>query len=390
MSKYSVKLTPEQRTMLEEKVKKGEAPAREIMHAHILLKTDSGKQGPRWSSQRIQEALEVGSTVIKTVRKRFIENGIKDALERKKQPARPKKRKINGEQEAHIIATLCTEEPEGRTTWSLRALTDRIIELEIVETVSHETVRTVLRKNELKPWQTKRWCIGPKNKDSSYVFHMEDVLDVYMQPYDEKRPQVCLDEGSIQFLKDLEEPLEMKQGKIRKEDYHYEHEGYCNIFLACEPLSGKRFVHVTERRTKIDFAHFLRHIVEVEYARAEKIILVMDNLNTHILGALYDAFPAEEAKRIWKRVEIHYTPTHASWLNMAEIELSVVGRQALTERLRNIALVRQRVDDWQAKRNKQKSAINWRFSAEDARIKLKRLYPVTEDDCSGEHGRNEV
>jgi transposase len=146
MSKYSVKLNPGQRKMLEEIVKKGEAPARKIMHANILLKTDSGEQGPRWTMQKIQEAFPVGSTTVKEVRKRFVENGIEDALNRRGQPERPEKRKIQGVQEAHVIAVLCTEKPEGQEKWTLRALTDRIIELEIVEKVSHETVRTVLKK----------------------------------------------------------------------------------------------------------------------------------------------------------------------------------------------------------------------------------------------------
>ena len=146
MSKYSVKLNPGQRKMLEEIVKKGEAPARKIMHANILLKTDSGEQGPRWTMQKIQEAFTVGSTTVKEVRKRFVENGIEDALNRRGQPERPEKRKIQGVQEAHVIAVLCTEKPEGQEKWTLRALTDRIIELEIVEKVSHETVRTVLKK----------------------------------------------------------------------------------------------------------------------------------------------------------------------------------------------------------------------------------------------------
>jgi hypothetical protein len=209
---------------------------------------------------------------------------------------------------------------------------------------------------------------------------MEDVLDVYVQPYNPKRPQVCFDEGSVQFKKELIEPLEMKPKQAKKIDYHYKRDGYCSIFLMCEPLAGKRVVEVKERRTKKDFAHFMKQIVDEVYPEAEKVVMVMDNLSTHTLGALYYEFPAEEAKRIWKKIEIHYTPLHGSWLNMAEIELSVVGRQALHERLENMEKVQEKVAAWQAKRNAQQPTIDWRFTAEDARIKLKRLYPSLKEE----------
>jgi hypothetical protein len=208
---------------------------------------------------------------------------------------------------------------------------------------------------------------------------MEDVLDVYVQPYDEKRPQVCLDEGSCQFTKDIIPALEMEPGKVKKEDYQYKREGYCSIFMACEPLTGKRVVEITKRRTKVEFSHFIKRLVDDEYPKAEKIVLVMDNLNTHIMGALYEVFPAKEAMRLWKKLEIHHTPKHGSWLNMAEIELSVLGRQVLHERLGTMEIVEQKVAAWQAKRNKQENKISWRFTTDDARIKLERLYPVIEE-----------
>jgi transposase len=378
MSKYSVKLSREQRTMLEGIVKKGESTARKIVRANILLKTDIGEYGARWSTTHIREAFDVGLTLITKVRKLFVEKGLEDALYRKPQPRRPSKLKINGRQEALIIAVLCTERPEGQERWTLRALTDRIIELEIVEGVSYETVRTVLTKNELKPWQKKQWCVGP-TKDSEYVHHLEDILEVYIQAYNKKRPQVCLDEGSVQCLKDKIPALAMKPGQVKKEDYQYTHDGYCNIFMACEPLTGKRFTEVTKRRTKVDFAHFLRQLVDNEYPDAEKIVVVMDNLNTHRPASLYEAFSPAEAMRIWKKLEIHYTPKHGSWLNMAEIELSVLGRQVLHERLESMEIVKQRVAAWQAKRNAQQAKIHWRFTTDDARIKLERLYPTIKE-----------
>lgn len=383
MSKYSVKLNREQRKQLDELVSQGEAPARTIQHAHILLKSDKGEWGPRWSDQQIQEAFQVGETQIKRVRQRFVVSGLADALHRRKQPGRPHKQKIDGEQEAQIIAMMCTERPEGRDSWTLRAIAARSVELEIISNVSYETVRTVLKKNKLKPWLKKQWCIGP-TKDGKYVYHMEDVLDVYTRPYNPKQPQVCVDEGSVQLVKDLREALPMKPDHIKKVDYEYEREGFCSLFLACEPLKGKTVIQVRERRTKQDFARFIKFLVDEVYPEAEKIVLVMDNLNTHTPGSFYEVFPPEEAMRLWKKLEIHYTPLHGSWLNMAEIELSVLGRQALSERLPTVPQVQACVDAWQAQREAHPVRINWRFTAQDARIKLKRLYPSLEAVSSGE------
>jgi transposase len=379
MSQYSVRLNQEQRKGLEHLVKSGVAPARKIMHAQILLKVDQGWQGPHWSVKQVQEAFTVSDTLIRKVKKRFVEEGLEAALNRKKQPERPEKRKINGRQEARIIATICTERPEGQERWTIRALTTRIIELEIVEEVGRETVRAVLHKNKLKPWLQKEWCIGPVG-DGEYVYHMEDVLDVHEQPYDPKKPSIGIDEGSFQLVGDKQDPLAMKPGSVKKIGYEYERNGFCNVFLMIEPLTGKIVTEVTERRTKRDFAHFLKKICDEVYPDAEKLVLVLDNLNTHTPGSLYQTFSKEEAKRLTERLEIHYTPKHGSWLNMAEIGLSVLSRQALSERTKEIELVREKVAAWQAKREKNPLRVNWQFTTHDARIKLKYLYPKIEGD----------
>ncbi len=199
-----------------------------------------------------------------------------------------------------------------------------------------------------------------------------------MRPYDPLRPQICLDEGGMQFIKDTREPLAMKKGKVKREDYEYEREGFCSVFLACEPLRGKRFVEAKARRTKADFALFVRDLIDVHYPEAETIVLVMDNLNIHTPGSLYQVFAPQEAMRLWKKLEIHYTPLHGSWLNMAEIELSVLSRQALSGHLATLERVQERIAVWQTKRNAQRVTINWRFTTQDSRIKLKRLYPSIE------------
>lgn len=388
MSKYSVKLNQEQRKSLEEMVSSGSAPAREIMHAHILLKSDQGNWGPRWHDHRIQEAFGVGETLIKRVRKRCVEQGMEAALHRRQQPARPHKQKLDGQQEAHVIAMLCTEQPQGQARWTLRAIADRLVEVDLVEDISHETVRTVLKRNALKPWQHQQWCIGPSG-DSSFVYHMEDILEVYVQPYDPARPQVCLDEGSTQLLGDKQDELPMQPGKPRRQDYEYTREGFCSVFLACEPLTGTTVTRVSKRRTKADFAHFLKYVLDEVYPQAEKVVLVMDNLNTHTPGSLYAVFPPEEALRLTKKLEIHYTPLHGSWLNMAEIELSILGRQVLRERIADLPTLQARVEAWQAHRNAHPVSIDWRFTTQDARIKLKRLYPILAPCESLEKGSNE-
>ena len=204
---------------------------------------------------------------------------------------------------------------------------------------------------------------------------MEDILEVYTRPYDERRPQVCMDEGSKQLVTDLREALPMQPGHPERIDYEYDPNGYCNLFVACEPLAGKRFLQVRERRTTRDWALFVRELIDVQYPKADKIVLVMDNLNTHSPASFYEVFEPAEAWRLSQKLEIHYTPLHGSWLNMAEIELSVLGRQALSGRLATMQQVQARVAAWQQRRNQQQAAIQWRFTTQDARIKLKRLNP---------------
>jgi hypothetical protein len=205
---------------------------------------------------------------------------------------------------------------------------------------------------------------------------MEDVLEVYHRPYDPQRPQVCLDETSKALHAHAREPLPMESGKPAREDYEYIRNGTANLFLWFEPLAGRRGVKVTERRTRCDWAELIRELVDKHYPEAEKLVLVMDNLNTHTLGSLYEAFEPEEARRIAAKLEIHYTPKHGSWLNMAEIELSVLARQCLGQRLPSRAALATETAAWEADRNGQSAKMEWRFTTADARIKLKHLYPT--------------
>lgn len=205
---------------------------------------------------------------------------------------------------------------------------------------------------------------------------MEDVLDVYHREYDERYPVVCMDESSKQLTANVRPPLPMEPGTPERIDDHYERRGTRNLFLACEPLRGWRHIEVTERRTKLDWAHFIRDLVNVHYPEAEKVVLVMDNLNTHRPSSLYEAFEPAEAKRIWDRLEIHYTPKHGSWLNIAECEFSVLSRQCTGRRIPDEQALANAVAAWEQDRNAKPAPVDWRFTTEDARIKLKHLYPT--------------
>lgn len=207
---------------------------------------------------------------------------------------------------------------------------------------------------------------------------MEDVLDVYCRPYDLHRPVVCLDESPKELRAHVRPPLPVEPGKPQRIDDHYERHGTRNLFIACEPLRGWREIKVTERRTKQDFAHFVLELVDVHYPNAERIVLVMDNLNTHRPASLYEAFEPAEAKRIWDRLEIHYTPKHGSWLNIAECELSVLSRQCTGGRIPDEQTLIDEVTAWRDERNADTARIEWRFTTADARIKLKHLYPTVQ------------
>ena len=205
--------------------------------------------------------------------------------------------------------------------------------------------------------------------------NMEDVLDLYALPMDPKYPQVCFDERPVQLLGQVYDPLAMQPGQVRRYDYEYKRQGSANLFVMCQPLSGWREVKTTLRRTKVDFAHCMQDLVDVHFPDAERIRIVLDNLNTHTPGALYEAFEPREARRILRKLEFHYTPKHGSWLNMAEIEISVLSRQCLKQRIDTLERLAQVTRQWTTRRNAQEATINWLFDVTKARTKLAHLYP---------------
>lgn len=233
----------------------------------------------------------------------------------------------------------------------------------------------------------KSFCIPPE-QDGEFVARMEDVLDVYERPYDEKQPVVCLDETCKEVRGEAREPLaarppeDGKPATPAREDYEYVRDGSASIFMVYEPLAGRCQTEVSARRTAKDYARVIKHLCDVMYPRAEKIILVQDNLNTHTVGSLYEAFAPEEARRLARRLEIHYTPKHGSWLNMAEIALRLLSSQCLAQRFPDREKLKDSVAAWQKQNDSQPMKTDWRFTTKDARIKLKRLYPVIENQST--------
>ena len=223
----------------------------------------------------------------------------------------------------------------------------------------------------------KQWVIPPDG-DAEFVCAMEDVLEVYHRDYDPKRPVVCMDETSKQLVSETRVPVSAAPGRVERVDYEYERQGTANVFMATEPLVGQRRVKVTQRRTAIDFAELIRDMVDEWYPDAKKIVLVMDNLNTHRPASLYEAFPPAEARRLIEKLEIHYTPKHGSWLNIAEIELGILNRQCLDRRIGNVEFLKKEIATWQRQRNRTCGTVDWQFTTKDARKKLKRLYPSSQ------------
>jgi DDE superfamily endonuclease len=218
------------------------------------------------------------------------------------------------------------------------------------------------------------WCIPPK-QSAEFVYHMEDVLEVYTRPHDPRRPVVCMDETFKQLIGETRDPLPPIPGRVERFDHVYVRNGVASLFLAFEPLAGWRTITATDHRRRLEWALFVKSLIDGRYKDAEKVVLVMDQLNTHSPASLYEAFTPAEAKRIADKLEIHHTPKHGSWLNMAEIELSALGRQCLSRRIAKQETLAAQIKLWQTQRNDAKAKVDWRFTTADARIKLKKLYP---------------
>ena len=364
--RYIVELTDEERKQIVDLTRGGVVGARKMIRAQILMMSDKGE-----ADCTISRALPTSTSTIYRTKRRYVEGGLDRALNDKQRPG--SRRKLNGFQEAYLIALACCDAPEGRARWTCQLLADELVRLELVDDLSSETVRRRLKDNKLKPWQRKAWCV-PK-VDAEFVYHMEDVLDLYAEPPDSRYPVVSFDETPTQLIGETRIAFPMEPGHPQRYDYEYRRHGTANLFVFYDINSGWRHVKVTDSRTKADFAECMRELVDKHRPNAERIRVVLDNLNTHKLSTLYEAFEPDEARRIVQKLEFHYTPKHGSWLNMVEIEIGVLGRQCLNRRIPTKDELRREIAAWQKARNAQKARIKWMFSVDDARAKLGRVYP---------------
>ena len=364
--KYLIELSVQERNILTEVTSKGKASARKIKRANLLLMADKNEQ----TEQQITELLGVSSSTIYRTKKYFVEDGINGALEEGGRTGQP--RKLNANKEALLISLACSKPPEGCCKWTLELLTDEFVYLTEGEVVSIETVRRRLKENELKPWQQKMWCLSSMNAE--YVAQMESVLDIYAEPANDKQPIVNFDEAMKQLVSETKVPIAMKPGQPEKIDYEYKREGMANIYLFFDRHKGWRKAKVTESKKSVDFAHCMKELVDEHYPNADKIRVVMDNYGTHKAASLYKAFTAPEARRLLKKLEFNYTPKHASWLNMVEIEIGNMNQQCLNRRMGNRDFLISELAAWESRRNEKNATIRWMFDVDSARTKLNRAY----------------
>ena len=364
--RYRVDLSEAERSHLETMLKGGTHAARKLKRAQILLAADA-----RVLDETIATSLGVGGSTVYRTKRRFVEGNLDKALSEEPRPGAA--RKLSGKEEALLVATACAKPPAGRARWTLELLAGEMVRLTAHESLSRETVRRRLSENALKPWRQTMWCIPQVNGE--FVARMEDVLDLYAEIPDPQHPVVCFDESPTQLIGEVRQPLPARPGQVERYDYEYRREGTVNLFVVLDAHRPWRKVKLTEQRTAADFAQCMRELVDVDYPQAARIRVVLDNLSTHTRGALYETFAAPEAHRLLRRLEFHFTPKHASWLNMAEIEIGVLKAQCLDQRIDDREQLVREIAAWQRARNAAGARIKWMFTTEKARTKMARAYP---------------
>lgn len=386
--KYIVSLSEEEIELLENITHNGnQASAKTIMHANILINTNDSNPD-RKNNKELSKIFRLSPTTINQIRRIYATKGIEAALQRKTRLTAPILSKITGEFEAQVIATALSPAPKGRARWTLRLLAEHCIDRQYIITISHTAIGDMLNTNQVKPHIGEYWCI-PKENDAAFVANMEDVLGIYQREYNPRIPVICMDEKPIQFLDETRErirakPLHMdpetnivRQGFNEKIDSEYVRCGHGSIFIFTEPLAGWRHVVARDTRKRSDFASLMRQVLEQRYHQAEKVIVLLDNLNTHNKTSFYETYPPEIAYNLSQMFEFHYTPVHGSWLNIAECELSALATECLgNQRINSIEALNEILSFWETKRNERQKGVNWQFTTDNARIKLKRLYPT--------------
>ena len=364
--RYRVELNDAERTELEALLAGGKAPVRKLKRAQILLAADVGL-----GDEVIATSVHTGTATVYRTKRNFVEGNLEHALTEQSRPGA--KRKLSSKEEALLVAKACSVPPEGRARWTLELLAGAIVALTDHEELSTETVRRRLSENKLKPWRQEMWCVPVVNGE--YVARMEDVLDLYAEAPDPLRPVVCFDESPQQLIGEVRGPIPAAPGKLLQYDSEYVRNGTVNLFIFLDAHRGWRHVKVTDRRTSVDFAECMRELVDVHYPGVERIRVVLDNLSTHGPGALYEAFEPAEARRVLRRLEFHFVPKHASWLNMVEIEIGVLRGQCLDRRIEDRATLETEIAAWEKQRNEAGARIEWMFTTEKARAKMGRVYP---------------
>jgi transposase len=366
--RYRVDLSEAEQAQLAALLNGGKHAARKIKRAQILLAADAGI-----NDDVIANSVSVGASTVYRTKRRFVEGNLDLALSEEGRPGAL--RKLSGKETALLVATACSSPPAGRKRWTLDLLAGEMVRLTEHEDLSRETVRRRLAEDDLKPWRRDMWCIA--QVDGAYVARMEDVLDLYAEQADAKRPVVCFDESPTQLIGEVREPIPAEPGQPERYDCEYRRNGTANLFVFLDAHRSWRNVKITDQRTAQDFAACMRDLVDTHYPDADQIRVVLDNLSTHTAGALYETFPAPEAHRILQRLAFHYTPKHASWLNMVEIEIGVLRGQCLDRRIGERDVLNADVEAWQRQRNASGARIQWKFTTQKARDKLARAYPNT-------------
>jgi len=365
--RYRVELSQTERGELTALLSGGKHAARKLKRAQILLAADAGA-----GDDDIARNVGVGGSTVYRTKQRFVLGNLAAALSEEPRPGAS--RKLSGKEEALLVATACSKPPAGRARWTLELLAGELVRLTEHEGVSRETVRRRLAENDLKPWRKDMWCIP--QVDGEYVARMEDVLDLYAEAPDPKRPVVCFDESPTQLIGEVRQPIPAEPGQLERYDCEYRRNGTANLFIFLDVHRPWRKVKVTDSRAAVDFAACMRELTDLHFPDAERIRLVLDNLSTHTAGALYQAFPAAEARRVLRRLEFHYVPKHASWLNMVEIEIGVLRNQCLDRRIAAKEHLVSEIAAWERQRNAARARIKWMFTTEKARAKMRRAYPL--------------
>ena len=376
---YSIFLDDDERRILKNIIRRTTSDNRRL-RCRILINADESKHASQTYLEIAQASNCTERTVITTL-KEFCQFGLDATLTpRRGQGSNTSNLKATGDVQARVIAKACSNAPEGRVRWTLSLLEDAMAS--VLETkISRSTIGRVLQRHSLRPHLSEYWCIPP-HEDAEFVAAMEDVLDVYHQPFNPKAPLWCMDEKPYQLLGESREPLPMRPGDVTKVDDEYKRNGTVSVFCFIQPHSGKILHSVEPTRTAVDWAEKIKYLIDDINPDADKIILVCDNLNTHSLASLYKAYPPEEARRLARKLEVHYTPKHGSWLDIAEIGINIMTRECLNRRIGGMEELRKELKAWNEAYDKDPTEINWQFSNEISRVKLKSLYPDIEKNRS--------